>query len=194
MNSSARLLSLLFATFALVPSRPLAAAGNSRAFVGSRKCGTCHPKEYASWKATRMGNASALLKPEANAASKKRFNLDPARDYTADAACVACHVTGYGKPGGFATLAATPDLAGIGCEVCHGPGEEYVPRIMGGANRNFATADAVAAGLLTDFSKERCTACHNATSPTVVKIGARKFVKELRGGLHTLSPLVNRHS
>jgi len=48
--------------------------------------------------------------------------------YRSDPLCLACHITGYGKPGGY--VASTPeeireDLLDVGCEACHGPGSEH---------------------------------------------------------------------
>ena len=36
--------------------------------------------------------------------------------------CVGCHVVGFGRKGGFANAKATPELANVQCEACHGPG------------------------------------------------------------------------
>jgi hypothetical protein len=127
-----------------------------------------------------MANAFELLKPGAAASEKRQHGLDPAKDYTRDASCLPCHTTGYGKPGGFVDMASTPDRAGVGCEVCHGPGEDYVRRLMGGETRGFAASEAVAAGLVVEISKGRCLSCHNEKSVTVAKLGGRQFAKEFR--------------
>jgi len=46
-----------------------------------------------------------------------------------DKGCLACHTTAFDLPGGFAATdraSAHPDLARVGCESCHGPGEAHV--------------------------------------------------------------------
>ena len=84
------------------------------AFVGSAACQSCHRSEHATWAA----------QPHAHA-----FETLAAKGKAGDAACQSCHTTGFGKPGGFpagGTAAEHPDLAGVGCESCHGPGGEHV--------------------------------------------------------------------
>ena len=36
--------------------------------------------------------------------------------------CVECHVTGYGRWGGYDGAGGGADLTGVQCEECHGPG------------------------------------------------------------------------
>lgn len=38
-----------------------------------------------------------------------------------NATCLPCHTVGYGLPTGFVSVSATPQLAGVQCENCHGP-------------------------------------------------------------------------
>jgi hypothetical protein len=67
-----------------------------------------------------MAKSFDLLKPGVAAEAKTAHNLEPNKDYTADAECLSCHTTGYGQPGGFVSVAETPKLVGVQCEVCHG--------------------------------------------------------------------------
>jgi len=77
-------------------------------YTGSKRCSSCHFKEYMVWKKT--GHATGFAKVPAK--------------YYANADCMKCHITGYGVPGGYQG-ASTPDLVGTTCEACHGPGSKH---------------------------------------------------------------------
>ena len=81
-----------------------ATAADDHAYVGSKKCKMCHLKEYKSWSETKMANSFDTLKPGERAEAKTKAGLDPDKDYTTDATCIACHVTGDGKEGGSPRL------------------------------------------------------------------------------------------
>ncbi len=69
-------------------------------YVGSARCGSCHPKQLAAWLQT------------AHARTAKRFATRP------ENRCLACHGTGDAPAG--------PAIAvEVGCEACHGAGAAY---------------------------------------------------------------------
>lgn len=83
-------------------------------FVGSAACQRCHEQEYAIWSRSAHARSAESL--------RKKAKDD-------DEACVRCHVTGYGRPGGFPDgerAGSDADLSRVGCESCHGPGGEHV--------------------------------------------------------------------
>lgn len=82
-------------------------------FVSSAKCGECHPAELASWSKTKHRSAFDALRKD------KR---------TTDSECAKCHTTAFGEKGGFVSETATPQLLGVQCEACHGPGVTHVRR------------------------------------------------------------------
>ncbi|MGB3564422.1 MAG: cytochrome c family protein, partial [Thermoanaerobaculia bacterium] len=92
---------------------------DDHAYVGTKDCKKCHIKEWKSWSETKMAKAYDTLKPGVAADRKTELGLEPDKDYTTDDNCVKCHVTGFGAEGGFVSEADTPELVGVGCEMCH---------------------------------------------------------------------------
>jgi hypothetical protein len=161
------------------------AAAGEHSFVGSKKCKLCHLKQYKSWEQTPMAGTFDTLKAGERAEQKQAAGLDPAKDYTADAACVRCHVTGYGQPGGFTSLAETPDLVGVGCETCHGPGSTYLkPEHMSLKNKEYKKADLIAVGMVGEITEAQCTGCHNDESPFVGEDFVFDFEARKGEGIH----------
>ena len=91
---------------------------SSDKYLGNDKCRRCHEQQYAHWAATPHAVAFATLEKQQKAT---------------DETCVSCHVTGAGKPGGYAAGTTEPDLRNVGCESCHavgtmhGRGEKAAP-------------------------------------------------------------------
>jgi len=82
--------------------------------AGSSACKRCHEREYAVWSRSAHARSVESLR-------NKRKETRPE--------CLRCHVTGYGRPGGFpegAPVHEHEDLARVGCESCHGPGAQHV--------------------------------------------------------------------
>jgi len=114
----------LTAALAVLLAAMAAPAAAEPEFRGPKACKKCHIKQYKSWEDTKMAQAFELLKPGERADAKKAAGLDPAKDYSADAKCVGCHVTGNGKPGGYGSGGDDTVLQGVACEMCHGGGGE----------------------------------------------------------------------
>jgi Zn finger protein HypA/HybF involved in hydrogenase expression len=143
----------------------LAGAGEP-SYVGAKGCKMCHIKQFKSWEATKMAQSFEVLKPGVKAEEKKLAGLDAQADYTADPECLPCHTTGYGEPGGFVSLAETPELAGVQCESCHGPGERYLADdMMSLKNKEYKRDAIVATGLVIPDSGTCTSGCHNDKSP-----------------------------
>ncbi len=111
------------------PQAPEAAAPEV-SYTGSERCAPCHAEEVAVWK--RSGHARAFA-----ALEKARQDYNPQ--------CVGCHTIGYGKARGFLNAKATPQLASVGCESCHGPSSRHPE----GQGRGYGGTD-------TGF----CVTCH----------------------------------
>ncbi len=132
------------------------------AFVGVQGCKKCHLKEWKSWQETKMAEAFESLKPGVDVEAKEKLGFDPQKDYSADAECVGCHVTGWEQPGGFTSTEETPDLAGVGCEDCHGAGGTYIQDgYMTLKNKEYKRSELVAVGLVEKVGVEQCMRCHD---------------------------------
>jgi hypothetical protein len=167
------------------------ASAQDHAYIGAKKCKMCHLKQFKSWQKTQMANAFELLKPGVAAEAKTGAGLDPEKDYTLDAECVSCHVTGHGKEGGFVDAATTPGLAGVGCEACHGPGGDYVADDkMSLKNKEYKRADLVAVGMVFPPTEKQCTGCHNDKSPFFQGFD---FETRKAEGTHEHRPLKYQH-
>ena len=95
-----------------VEEAPEPAPPAGQTYTGSKRCSSCHFKQYATWKKTKHFTAFT----------------DMAAKYQADQTCLPCHVTGYGAAGGYAGGTATDvlqNLLGVTCEACHGPGSKH---------------------------------------------------------------------
>jgi hypothetical protein len=109
--------------------------------AGTAACGKCHENDCLLWRESKHATAWKSLE-------QKGAHVDPE--------CQRCHATGYGLPGGFASLRASAATINVGCESCHGPSQGHVadPRRR---TARFAHA------------KDSCTACHDReNSPAFV--------------------------
>jgi hypothetical protein len=79
-------------------------------FAGSKACISCHTQAGKVWLESRHSSALKTLEEESS-------DRDPD--------CTGCHVVGLSSNKGFKSRAATPDLADVGCESCHGAGKNH---------------------------------------------------------------------
>lgn len=109
-----------------------AASGSGRSpYAGAAACASCHASEHAQWRTTAHAAAFARV-----AGTKKEEDLS----------CLTCHATGAGEEGGFRNSASSPELIGVTCESCHGPGAEHAAQPAKGFGK-------------TEIAT--CIACHN---------------------------------
>ncbi|MCF6355262.1 MAG: cytochrome c family protein [Candidatus Polarisedimenticolaceae bacterium] len=143
-------------------------------YIGVEKCASCHKANYLAWKTSSHAKAFNILKPGKRKKAKLRADLDPEKDYTADKKCVKCHVTGYRKRGGFKDIESTPQMAGVGCESCHGPGSKYAV-LHDKKMYGFEKSEATELGQLYGADDETvCLQCHaHKDSPTHEKLDSK---------------------
>ena len=101
-------------------------------YIGAENCAKCHVEIAASWAKTPHAKAFESLKKEG-------------KDTTPG--CMKCHSVAYGKDGGFIDMELTPELAGVQCESCHGPGLKHQD-----------SEDP--AHIIRNSKKEVCRTCH----------------------------------
>jgi hypothetical protein len=144
------------------------AAADDFMFEGRKKCYNCHKSQGESWDKTAHAKAMDSLKPTRGKEKDKamvKAKLDPKKDYTKDKDCVGCHVTGWGKEGGYVVQEPDKFLIGVGCESCHGAGSAYrkLHRTAGEKfEKNEKTTpreELVERGQDFEF-QEKCNACH----------------------------------
>lgn len=130
------LLMSLVALFALAAN----AGDDAHAYVGAKKCKTCHKAEFKSWSETGHAKAWDLLSAEEQK----------------DPKCNGCHMTG--------TTAKDVVLTGVECEACHGAGADYKSAKIMSKKKWKADPEAqkklaLAAGLIMPDEKT-CVKCH----------------------------------
>ncbi len=77
-------------------------------YIGNRKCRLCHFEYFKGWEKDPHANAFVRL---------GRMQNNPY--------CLKCHTTGFREPQGFVSEKITPELRGVQCEACHGPGSKH---------------------------------------------------------------------
>lgn len=130
-------ISLVMGIFLLGFGLSWAGPSSKATYVGAKKCKMCHFKQYKSWEKMKHFKSFEAL----SAADKGKEE------------CVKCHVTGYGKPGGFKSLEKTPNMTEVQCEVCHGPGSEHLAVKMTDKAKKKATINGNPGAV--------CVKCHN---------------------------------
>jgi len=102
-------------------------------YLGIEMCRRCHGDLMPNFVMSRHFRAFETLRQ---------------RDATSNAECLACHTTGYGRPGGYDPGTETkgaPYLQGVQCEACHGPGTKHA------RDGSYAAS-----------ARESCRSCHTS--------------------------------
>jgi len=148
---------------AMAASQNVVAGEGSHQYVGVKKCKMCHMAkkkgaQFTKWQETSHSKAYEVLTTDEAKAIYAKVAGEDGNPAESDK-CLKCHVTGHGAPA--EAFAATFDKTeGVGCEVCHGPGSDYMKmKVMKDHELS------IAAGLNVP-DESTCTACHNSESPT----------------------------
>ena len=181
-----RLISLAGALglFLLLPSlsggaESAAAPVEEGKFVGSAKCENCHNAEasgnqFGAWKDAYHSKAfETLLGDEAKKIAKEMGIADASKSDK----CLKCHVTAFGVD--KKRIKKSFDAKeGVGCESCHGPGDDHNKARFRAANEaedDEGFGDEEAEATYTEIPADEvvsavpaatCVECHNEESPT----------------------------
>jgi Zn finger protein HypA/HybF involved in hydrogenase expression len=127
-------------------------------YIGNTKCKMCHNTKakgliWDTWSKTKHSTAYATLANEESKAIGKKMKIEEPQK---DAKCLKCHVSGYGQ----STSDKYSMEEGVGCEGCHGPGENYwAMKVM--KDKKLALENG-----LVEPDEKLCATCHNEESPT----------------------------
>ncbi|MCA9000728.1 MAG: cytochrome c family protein [Planctomycetes bacterium] len=148
-------------------------------YIGSAKCENCHSAEasgdqYGKWSKAPHHKAFETLKgKEAKEAGAKHGVEDPSKSEK----CLKCHVTGYGLDKKLFKKSFDPE-EGVGCEACHGPGDNHAKARFRAANEEsdeegFGEEEGEAkyteipeGEIIAHPGVDTCIKCHNEESPT----------------------------
>jgi hypothetical protein len=122
------------------------------AVAGDKACKKCHDEDCRELRKSKHAAAWEALKA-------KGAHVDPD--------CQRCHTTGYGLPGGFASVRRDAAMVNIGCESCHGPSQ----------------AHAAKSDVHTPYfgrAKDHCTGCHDRENSP--KFDYDKYWEKIRHG------------
>ena len=114
-------------------------SGPGASYAGESTCAQCH------------GNVHSTVMTTAHAQAFK--TLQQIHQDT-NPGCLPCHTVGYGLPTGFTDALHTPQLEGVQCENCHGPGGNHA------ANPGDQTVIP-----RVELAAQVCGGCHNARFP-----------------------------
>ncbi|MDR2114885.1 MAG: hypothetical protein LBP87_00735 [Planctomycetaceae bacterium] len=134
-----------------IPNRRTVESGR---FTGTKSCADCHELSFSAWRKSRHALAWRSLAET----SKPSRTFDPE--------CIACHVVGWNSSEflpyehGFLGETETPELLNVGCEVCHGPGENHI-KAEQGSDTIFQEKQRKIIRLPLDAAKRVCIQCHD---------------------------------
>ncbi len=123
-------------------------------FVGSHKCESCHEESYKIWK--KSGHAKAW---------ETLVEAEPPRNF--DPECISCHVVGWNPQkyfpyqSGYISEEKTPKLVDVGCESCHGPGQQHVAAEMDGDEATREKSRLAVRLTMEEAKKRACLECHD---------------------------------
>jgi hypothetical protein len=142
-------------------------SGPSPHYLGSQSCTECHANIQT----------TVLKTAHADAFTDAAF---AAAGGQSNPSCLACHTVGYKLPTGFVSKSATPLLANVQCENCHGPAANHA-----------ANPDDPTVIPQVEIAATVCGGCHSANPPTFPEWSASGHAAVVPDVLQTMSSSPN---
>ena len=146
VKSCAVVLGPILLALAFVPAADTEILGD---FVSHTACVDCHADIVKGWLTTPHARAFETL---ATQGPEKQTNPG----------CVKCHVVAFEADGGFIDMELTPELKGVQCESCHGPGARHA---------EFGESDAVT----VKPDEALCRVCHTPGQDRILTMPKNPF-------------------
>ncbi len=173
---------------------PNAGAPKVNKYIGAEKCKSCHDAEAS-------GNQHGLWLERGHAQAFKTLLTDDAKRIAAERGikdasksddCLKCHQTAFGVNAKELKKSFDP-TAGVGCEVCHGPGDKHARARFRAANEGeeeeegfgdeeeeIVFVEIPVGEIGMDITRDLCKECHNTDSPTYKPFCFVKRAEEAR--------------
>ncbi len=143
-------------------------SGPAPKYAGYKACLTCHQSICRF--VTNTAHATAFSNPNFAASGGQSSSY-----------CLPCHTVGYGLPTGFTSAAATPNLANVQCENCHGPAANHA-----------SSPDDPSFVPRVDIAATICGGCHTSPrSPTYEEWNSSGHATVVPGALSSMTSSTN---
>lgn len=144
-------------------------------FIGAGKCKMCHSSDakgnqYKIWSESKHAKAYADLATEEAKKTAEKVGLKTEPQKSPE--CLKCHVTAFGVSDDLKD-ASFNVAEGLGCETCHGAGNDYK-----GLSVMKDKQKSIEAGLVIP-TKEVCVKCHNSQSPNYKEFNYDEYYKKI---------------
>jgi hypothetical protein len=150
-------------------------------YVGAKACKSCHNGDakgevHDKWSNGPHAQAFEVL---ASAKAKEIGAGLKIEDPQKSADCLKCHVTAYDVDAKLKKRGLRED-EGVGCESCHGPGENHVTTRMQEAEKGGDASPVSAEEISVKRELATCTKCHNKESPTFKPFCLKERMKKIQ--------------
>ena len=125
-------------------------------YIGTLTCAACHKGpskgyQFSKWRMSAHARAYAVLATDEAYEIAKKQGLKNAPQTSP--ACLKCHTTAYHQPA-KGEVESYSLYEGVGCEACHGAGNDYYPEAI------MRDPRAAKAAGLKEVTRQTCLGCH----------------------------------